>query len=586
MNDKLFRDREILSNAQTRGPISTMFAFLRLSGPGWLQGAITLGGGSLGGALYLGVIGGNNMLWLQLVAILIGVIMLSAISYVTLSTGIRPYQAINEYVNPVLGVSWITATILANMIFILPQFALCYDVLDTNFGVVESLQSQFADETAPVEKIAAAKEQARIVISGVLAFAAFVIVIMSYKPGLMSRLFDLLLKLIVAGVVVSFVAAVVYLTQMNEVDWNSVLLGFIPDFMQWNNPSPTLATMVDGLDGKYNAFWSNEIIQRQRSIMIGTAATAVGINMTFLLPYSMLARGWDKPFRGLAIWDLVTGLAIPFIVVTSCIVLCSAFAFHGKVDADFESNDPAVFQQSRIFNGTKSNLKARILADDESAFDGLDQDAELALIAEQGSKLSIEEKTLAAALVKPNTKQLAQTLEPLLGEKANLVFGIGAVGMGFSTIIILMLINGYAFAEVMGQYHSNLFRAIGALLAGIMGFCWFLIWTGASKTWLIILASSFAAILLPIAYIAFFALMNNRQLLGEEKPTGVRMSVWNVLMAIGVIGAVIQSVGAISTKISDPVTGNMVLGGVATFLLLALVGFSARPRFEEEYEQS
>ena len=62
------------------------------------------------------------MLWLQLVAITIGVIMLSAISYVTLSTNKRPYSAINEYVNPVLGVSWITATILANMIWIFPSF--------------------------------------------------------------------------------------------------------------------------------------------------------------------------------------------------------------------------------------------------------------------------------------------------------------------------------------------------------------------------------------------------------------------------------------------------------------------------------
>ena len=32
-------------------------------------------------------------------------------------------------------------------------------------------------------------------------------------------------------------------------------------------------------------------------------AAAVGINMTFLLPYSMLARGWDKDFRGLAVFD-------------------------------------------------------------------------------------------------------------------------------------------------------------------------------------------------------------------------------------------------------------------------------------------
>ena len=147
MNKKTFRDREILTQAQDRGAMSTLGAYFRLSGPGWLQSAITLGGGSLGGALYLGVIGGSSMLWLQMVAIIIGVIMLSAISYVTLSTGKRPYAAINEYVNPVLGVSWITATILANMIFILPQFSLCYDAIDKNFGYADQVVKMFAGES-------------------------------------------------------------------------------------------------------------------------------------------------------------------------------------------------------------------------------------------------------------------------------------------------------------------------------------------------------------------------------------------------------------------------------------------------------
>ena len=62
MNEKTFRDREILAAAQAKGAGSTMAAYLRLSGPGWLQSAITLGGGSLGSALYLGMIGGTDLL--------------------------------------------------------------------------------------------------------------------------------------------------------------------------------------------------------------------------------------------------------------------------------------------------------------------------------------------------------------------------------------------------------------------------------------------------------------------------------------------------------------------------------------------
>ena len=142
-----------------------------------------------------------------------------------------------------------------------------------------------------------------------------------------------------------------------------------------------------------------------------------------------------------------------------------------------------------------------------------------------------------------------------------------------------MLINGYAVAEIFNRYQSNRLRIFGAGAACVVGFCWFWIWTGDSKTYLVIVASSFAAILLPIAYFTFMALMNNRDLLGDEKPTGARMTIWNVLMGIGVIGALLQSVAAVSTKIDSP-NGPYVIGGVVTFVILAVVGFSARPRRE------
>ena len=77
----------MIVDAQAKGAGATLGTYIKLSGPGWLQSAITLGGGSLAGSLFLGILGGTSMLWLQLVAIIMGVIMLSAISYITLSTG-------------------------------------------------------------------------------------------------------------------------------------------------------------------------------------------------------------------------------------------------------------------------------------------------------------------------------------------------------------------------------------------------------------------------------------------------------------------------------------------------------------------
>ena len=604
MTEKTFRDREILSKAHQRGPIATLGAFFRLSGPGWLQSAITLGGGSLIGALYLGMLGGTSMLWLQLVAIVIGVIMLSAISYVTLSTNKRPYGAINEYINPVLGVGWITGTMLANMIWIIPQFALCYDALDENL-----VPGGLSDGTTM-----------EMVISGVLAACALTMVMLSFNPGWMSKTFDWVLKLIVGMIVICFIAVVYYLATTDALNWTQILMGFIPNFTHWTTPAPAIESLLTNLEGSEAKFWKDQIIAKQQSSMIGVTATAVGLNMTFLLPYSMLARSWDKPFRGLARFDLVTAMAIPYLLVTTCIVIASAHAFHGKADPNFLSDDPAVMQQSVLFASTVGVLENRYLMDEgpekiderkqqlnsevseieaRLSQQGLEKDTRQAIedelaeaterkhkvLATFGASLSEDEKRIAPTLVKPNAAQLATTLKPLLGERyekyADLIFGLGAFGMGFSTIIILSLINGYAFAEIAGRYDSFWIRTAGALAAIAVGFCWFWFGQGESRTWLGIVASTFGAILLPIAYICFFALMNNSRLLGEEKPTGIRMPIWNFLMAIGVIGAVVQAYGAISTKVGDPTQGPFVIGGVAVFLLLAVIGFSARPRHNE-----
>ncbi len=52
VSDKVQADRDLLQRAQADGKV--LGAYIRLSGPGWLQSAITLGGGSLAGALFLG----------------------------------------------------------------------------------------------------------------------------------------------------------------------------------------------------------------------------------------------------------------------------------------------------------------------------------------------------------------------------------------------------------------------------------------------------------------------------------------------------------------------------------------------------
>ena len=133
-NNSIATARQQIADAKALGRGATFKTYTKMSGPGWLQGAITLGGGSLGGSLYVGVIGGYEMLWLQPLMMILGIVMLSAIGYVTLSTGRRPFAAINEDINPVLGWGWLIATILANVVWAMPQFSLGTAALQQNLA--------------------------------------------------------------------------------------------------------------------------------------------------------------------------------------------------------------------------------------------------------------------------------------------------------------------------------------------------------------------------------------------------------------------------------------------------------------------
>jgi len=626
-SDTVRENRRILTEAQAKGKLATLGAYVRLSGPGWLQSAITLGGGSLAGALFLGALGGTSMLWLQLVAIIMGVVMLSAISYVTLSSGERPLQAINTHINPALGWGWLIATSLANMIWCMPQFALAYGALSKNLtaGAIPDTESS------------------KYTVSIVILVAVSIMVFLNAKRGKAAKVFDWFLKALVAMVVICFFGVVIYLGIKGALDAGSIFAGFVPDLSQWNYPSGRVAELIGGLSEKQQDFWEGRVVSQQRARMIGAAATAVGINMTFLMPYSMLHRGWDKPFRGLARFDLGTGMAIPYVLVTSCVVIAASNAFHGKAEADFLVSNVeqfvksesfknhkdkllnaaknrnhelfhtieektsgksgynlviqnmgsaqkkrlhelmmlAVFTGNRTFAGAKNTLLERV---DEEKYKGEKFDkatknmspAEEQQLLLQMVALPDDEKKIAASMVQRKADELAQTLAPLIGEKtANYIFGIGVFGMGFSTIIILMLINGFVFCEAAGKPDHPLPYALGCLVAGVTGAMWPIVWQGESQFWLAIVASSFGMILLPIAYFTFFMMMNSRAILGEEKPKGGSMFIWNVLMGISVLGAVAAAGTALYDKITDPkpLVGWVVLGILVVYLLIVAAGF-------------
>ena len=76
--------------------------------------------------------------------------------------------------------------------------------------------------------------------------------------------------------------------------------------------------------------------------------------------------------------------------------------------------------------------------------------------------------------------EYAAALEPFTGKfLAQKIFGFGVLGMAFSTIIMLMLINGFCATEAIGQPDNKAIHLVGAMIPGIIGFFNPAIWTGA-----------------------------------------------------------------------------------------------------------
>ena len=510
------QEKKFLKEAEAKGLYSCLAAYTKLSGPGWLQSAITLGGGSLASSLFLGVLAGYSLLWLQPIAIVLGIIMLSAISHVTLSTGQSPFVSINNEINPVLGWGWAIATIMANIVWCLPQFTL------GTAAVTQNLIPALNNTGGKV-----------FVVLTLLVIAG--IVIWAYDRGNKGvKVFDLILKIMVGLVVISFFGVVVKMGTAGNLAWGEIAQGFIPNLSLLNQPDEVYMSFLNKT-GDFRDFWEDKIVNMQRDVMIAAAATAVGINMTFFMPFVLLNRKWGREHRGLAKFDLWTALLIPYVVATSCVVIAAGSQFNGKPESAYQDYENRILHPNLV-KGYNQFITERL----ELEF-GKDQFSNLAPVQKKEQFLVVPEsdKQLAAMLVKRDAFNLAASLESLMENKtfSHYIFGIGVVGMALSTIIILMTINGHAICEVLGKPHKGPVFLAGAYVAGI-GVLGPFVWSDAAF-WLAVPTSILGFTLIPVAYLSFFLLINSKKVLGRERPSVFGRVIWNVglLLSLSVMGS-------------------------------------------------
>ena len=436
---------EYLEEVNTRPWPRRLLGYGRLSGPGWIQGAITLGASTATTSFYLGWQFGYRMLWVNILGMLMGVVMFAAIARPALYREESIYRAMGKYVHPALALTWAVAAIVSSMFWCMNQ----YSVAAACLADLVQLAGVVTDESNLLS--------AKWIIGGIILVVTVPLTWM-YGGGQRAgvRLYETILKSIVFFMVLCFALVAV----KTGIRWGEVFAGLVPgDF-------PSSST--------------------DRTMVLGALGCAVGINMTFLFPITLQARGWARQHLGLARFDVGAGMFLPFAVTSSLVIITTANVLQGSAQ---RPDDPAAV--------------ARVMT---PLFEG----------------------------------------SWLPDATGRVLFDLGVAVMPLSTITILMLISGLAVCEILGVPHKGRWFRLGSLLpaVGILGVAY------KTPFWLGPLISSFALILLPIAYLGFLVLCNRKDFLGNDLETGRGRWIWNaamgVVLAISVVGATAKVVDSLS----------------------------------------
>lgn len=415
--------------------------YMKLCGPGYMQSAMTLGASSIASCVLYGALMGYELLWVNPFAILSGCFVLAAIAKLVCHTGERPYESFRRRLHPALAILWGVSALVGTVVWHFPQYGL------TANGVIAVGQA-FGLELGSVG--------GRTAIGACLLTLACLVVRLYQSGSKGVRVFEQATKVMVWGIVFAFA----FVTLGTGIRLKPFLLGI------------TGVTFIrDLLDGG--------IDPRAVVPIVGGLAAALGLNMVFLYPYSLLRKGWGREHQGLAYFDLFSGMVVPFVFATTFMIIAVANTL-----------------------GPAEGSAGRVLSDIREV---------IPVLAPSFGKLVGSDRAGVF---------LAQLL---------LGFGMGAIG--FTTVVMQMLACGFIGCEMFGLKHEGRAPFLFALLpvAGVYGVMIKLPWQAA------MVGASLNAPLMPIVTLCFMILLNKRSLMGEQTPRGVRRLGWNVVLVVSIL---------------------------------------------------
>lgn len=416
-------------------------AYCKMCGPGYMQSAMTLGSGSIASCVLFGSLMGYELLWISPVAIISGFFVLAAIAKQVCGTGEPPYESFKRRLHPALAVVWGGSALVGTVVWHFPQYGLAAN------GVITVGQACGVDLGSVAGRLAIG--------AGLLTAACLVVWL--YQSGSKGvRIFEQVTKAMVWGIVFAF-AAVALTTGIR---YREFLLGI-------TGVSFARRVMAGGLD--------------PRAVMpiVGGLAAALGLNMVFLYPYSLLRKGWRRDHQELAYFDLLSGMVLPFIFATAFMIMAVA-----------NTIGPAA--------GAEGHMVRDIM-----------------------EVMPVLAPYVGRALDNPEAGRIVTQLA--------LGFGMGAIG--FTTVVMQMLACGFIGCEMSGLKHAGRAQFLFALIpvAGVCGVMIRLPWQAA------VLGASVNAPLMPVAVLGFMILLNKRSFMGDRMPSGWRRAGWNAALAFSII---------------------------------------------------
>lgn len=284
-SEQALKEKEYLKKLKHEPAGKRFSGYIKLSGPGFMNAAFTLGAGSFASSVTLGAAYGYDMLWIPLYSFAIGIFMLALATRFVTSTEMPIIEAQDKYHGKFFGsfATGLVACFIASIVYSFGQYALGADAVTSMFAV--------AGLNVPKS------------VSWIFLVAISVPLSLMYGSGENPRAVKFVensMKVMIGIMLVVF-GAVLCVTGINL---PALIKGILV---------PKLPSGIDGI-----------------IMLIGSLTATIGVMDWMLFNNGMISRGYSEEHETLGRFDAFFGGLLPVTLILSFVSVAFAEAFAGK----------------------------------------------------------------------------------------------------------------------------------------------------------------------------------------------------------------------------------------------------------------